>query len=103
MKLGVITGVKLSKGLAIEFRTLEKINADTYVQIEYEGVKKVFKVSEVEVSGGLLIGRAKESGYWAKKLSKNSELDIRSLIDLGVEKVVDEDEIKSIKESSQYC
>ena len=87
-------------GLVIEFETDTNITDNTVVELLYKDKRKPFNVREVEVVGNKLLGRAVECGYWAKKLEKQEGLDLRTLIDCGIEMVEDSDRLKKIREAS---
>lgn len=123
-KLGKISNVKFSnskemKGLVIEFETHEKINPETIVEIEYEDkTKYAFIIKEVEICNTIITkdvfgepdifdlkslrGRAVEIGYWARKLGRK-DIDIRTLLNLEIVVVEDEERKEEILEKSRYC
>lgn len=90
-------------GLVIEFITDEPVKDGQLVEIIFGGVMP-FTIREVEItSNKKLLCKATESGYWATKLSRKKDLDIRTLIDIDVELVTDADRIKKINEESCWC
>lgn len=90
-------------GLVIEFETEINITDKTVVELLYEGKRKPFNVREIEIAGNKLIGRAVECGYWATKLDRQDNLDLRTLIDCGVEMVEDSERLKQINTESCWC
>jgi hypothetical protein len=106
--LGKVKNVKNSterrlRGLIIEFETPETITGQTVVYLTYEKKLYPFNVYEVEIVGKNLLGRALECGYYAHKLGKDSELDLRTLIDCKVELVEDKQQLEDIREQSCWC
>lgn len=89
-------------GLVIEFETEETITDKTVVQLIYNDEIKPFNVREIEVSGDKLLGRAVECGYWAHKLEKQENLDLRTLIDCDIRMVKDEETLKNIRQASLW-
>ena len=90
-------------GLTIEFETSETITSSTVVYLVYEKKFSPFNVYEVEISGENLIGRCVEVGYYAHKLGRDKDLDLRNLIGCDVELVEDEKQLADIREQSCWC
>jgi len=90
-------------GLVIEFETETNITDKTVVELMYDGKRKPFNVREVEIAGNKLLGRAVECGYWAQKIGRQDDLDLRTLIDCGVEMVEDSERLKQINTESCWC
>jgi hypothetical protein len=90
-------------GLVIEFETETNITDRTVVELIYNGKRKPFNVREVEIADNKLLGRAVECGYWATKLDKQDDLDLRTLIGCGVEMVEDNERLKQINTESCWC
>lgn len=118
--VGTISDVELSKsqknkkgkrigfsGIIIEIETNDSLIDDSYIEIDVDGRKRPFVVDGITTKtnselNSILI-RAKETGYFANRLSHNKDFDIRSLLGLQVSLVTDVERIKKIKESSFYC
>ncbi len=90
-------------GLTIEFETDHTITDSTVIELLYNGERKPFNVREVEIAGNKLLGRAVECGYWAQKLDRKEDLDLRTLIDCEVELVDDAERLKQIRTESCWC
>lgn len=117
LELGVVKDAKILKatrdrrtkraigldGLVIEFETETNITDKTVIELIIDGEKKPFNVREVEVVGDKLLGRAVECGYWARKLGRDENLDLRTLIGCSVEVVVDDERLKQINTESCWC
>ena len=90
-------------GLVIEFETETNITDKTVIELIYDGKRKPFNVREVEIANNKLLGRAVECGYWATKIDRQDDLDLRTLIDCGVEMVEDSERLKQINTESRWC
>ena len=89
-------------GLYISFNCEEIVKQGDYVNITYMGTNHPFKITSVKVFGKSLEVRAKEAGYFARKLDRTLDFDLRQLIGLEVIPVVDEAEIAKIREESLW-
>lgn len=94
---------RVTGGLYITFNSKENVKLGDYINLLYAGLNKPFQVVGVKVVGDLLEVSAKEVGYWAHKLDRIPDLDLRSLIGLEVLPITDTDEIKEINEESCWC
>lgn len=94
-------------GLVVEFETSENLKDGDLVNINHNHSEKskwqTFQVREIEAKGDNLLIRATEIGYFATFLSREEDLDLRKLIGSNVELIVDEEHIKSTRESSYWC
>lgn len=90
-------------GLYITFNSKENVKQGDYMNLLYPEKSSPFKVVGVKVVGDLLEISAREAGYYAWKLEKLPNLDLRSLVGLEVLPITDENEIKKIKEQSCWC
>lgn len=90
-------------GLVIEFETNETITTSSVIYLRYDGKFKPFNVREVEIVGENLRGTCEEVGYYAHKLGRNTDLDLRSIIGCEVELVENPEYLKNIRESSLWC
>lgn len=107
--IGKITDVKIEEHDAfITFVTEESVQIGNNVifTMQVDEVNKSTQSLEIvgiEIEGNNLKCRAKEVGYWARKLNRRQNLDIRKLIGLDVKIVTDAKVIAGIRESSCWC
>lgn len=97
--------------VTFESNTLTVLNS--YFNVECEQLKKSypFKVTELRVAKSFEIVELKDTvmvtavqvGYYASDLSKQTDFDIRSIIDAKVEIISNIDIINKIKEESTWC
>tara|TARA_R110000772_G_scaffold99722_8_gene199664 strand:+ start:274 stop:600 length:327 start_codon:yes stop_codon:yes gene_type:complete len=105
----VTNAYKEDKQLFLEFKTNDVITDSDFVTIVFNGIsdffdgEKPFEVIKVRIKNGLLVGTCKEAGYWAEKISRRENLDLRELIGLPVTKVTDVEDINIIIENSLLC
>lgn len=109
-KIGKVTNAKILNegrcglnGVSIEFKTDTKINNQSVIQISFKDKLKPFNVKSVEIVDGMLLGNAIECGYWARKLDRDKDLDLRELIGCDVNLVTDDKTLKQIHEASCWC
>lgn len=95
------------KGLVIEFVTDTNIKADQVLQVQVDALAdkwKTFMIREVEiVEGNKLMGRATEYGYWAHKLERKEDLDLRTLVGCQVELVEEAKKLNQIHTEACWC
>lgn len=128
MKLGTVKNVKILKpsrdrrtgrmsglnGLVIEFETptnlkdgqvVEMIHSDKSLESMSNNRRptSTFKVKEIEVIGENLLCRAEEYGYWARKLDRDDDLDLRTIIGSDVELIEDTERLSQLRTESCWC
>lgn len=94
---------RVQGGIYITFLTNENINKNQYVKVVVNGKSYPFMVSDVVIEGKDLLVSAREVGYWAQKLDREENFDLRTLIDLDVELVTDSKKIEDIITQSCWC
>ncbi len=94
---------KIEGGLYITYTSIENATMDSKVELEFEGVKHYFSVTDISINGKDLNITAKEVGYWAKQFTSKPNFDIRTLIGSEVTKVEDPAKISKINEMSCWC
>ena len=85
-------------GLYITFNS-EDVKVGDYVGLRID-IKHPFKVISVKTSGDLLEACAVETGFFANKISRNPFFNPKQIIGYGLEPIVDENEIREIREES---
>ena len=98
----VVTVENQKQGVHIGFFSEENVVKDSYFKISILDKKYDFQVIGIKVEGLLLYITAKEVGYWASTLDKKGT-DLRTIMGCLVVAVTDEQEIKQIKENTNYC
>lgn len=102
----LITSIKkarISSGIYIEYTSKENVVKDSNIELEFEGVKHYFKVTDITINGEYLDIKAKEVGYWSSKFDNKPDFDLRNIIGLTVSKVEDPIIISKIYEMSCWC
>lgn len=89
-------------GLYIAFNSEANVKQGDYVNLTYMNRSYPFKIVGVKVTGDLLEVNAREVGYFARKLDRLPNMDLRQLIGLEIVPVVDEAEIAKIREESLW-
>ncbi len=111
-KIGVVTDAnivssdrraRVSGGLYITFETPNNMVKDNVISIVVDDKTKTFQVTSVSIKGENLLVEAKEYGYWANKLSRDKNLDLRRLINLEVFSITDEARLKELYTQSCWC
>jgi hypothetical protein len=97
-------GTRIGKIFNVEFLSNDITSLQDIFSIVYEEKTYYFQVVEIYVthSSGKFHVIANETGY-SNKFSKKGKFDIRKLIGLSIEKVIDEDKIKEVNKASCYC
>ncbi len=110
MSIGIIKKATLASadrgksGLTIIFNTAEKLTLNSYVKITYLEKERLFKVVTVEAEDALRVNAiAREAGYWATKLSEDSDFDLKDILGLGVVLITEPNEISEIQKRERYC
>ena len=94
---------RISAGLYIIFETPNNIKKGNYVNLILEGKSHAFEVTDISIKGENLEVSAKEIGYWAQKLDRQADFDLRSLMKLPITLITDEKRIKDIYTQSCWC
>jgi hypothetical protein len=94
---------KVRGGTYITFLSKDTIDKGTYVDIVVENKTHHFEVSSVEIKGDYLSIDAREVGYWARKIEKKDNFDLRTLLGIDVTVVTDEKEKQQIYTESCWC
>lgn len=114
-ELGKISRIKIMEkiGVTIEFKTYSNIKINSKLSIiinnDIDDKKEhYFEVIEITTQTqkqdqSYFIVVAKEVGYWANKLDRKNNFDIRSLIGLGICLINDKDKIAEINKESGWC
>jgi len=104
--IGHTTGVEIQKsGTIIEFVSNESISIKRKLSINHENEDHYFEVTSIETSieNRDLFIRAKEVGYWCNNFNNKSNFDIRDLLGLEVNIVINKDTLRKIEKESCYC
>jgi len=99
----IINAEIVRNGLIIEFETDSTIKNHNVVEILFNDRFKPFDTIEVKIKGRKLLVKGVECGYWATKISRKKDFDLRELIGYGVHLVTDKEELKRINEQSCWC
>lgn len=94
---------RIGAGLYITFEISGNISKGQYVNLIHEGKGHSFEVTDIVISGENLSVDAKEIGYWASKLDRQKDLDLRSLLKLPLTLITDDKRIKDIYTQSCWC
>lgn len=92
-------------GCLITFITTDIIGLDNILSITTPDEKKHY-FAPITVSAGdddEMAVIANETGYFAWKIERIKGFDLRTLVDLPVSIVTDEEELKKVREQSSWC
>ena len=95
--------VRISSGIYITFLSSENVTMNDFFLIKFQDKVYYFEAFNITIEYTDLKVEAKETGYWASKLDRTNDLDLRTLLNVEVVKIEDPEKIKQIKTSSQYC
>ena len=90
-------------GVYIDYTSVENVVKGSNIELDYEGVKHYFEITDISINGENLEVKAKEVGYWGKKFDNKSDFDLRKLIGLELSKVENAETISKIREMSCWC
>lgn len=102
----IITGdrrARISGGLYVTFITSENITKGSFFEVNVDDKWHSFQVTDISIQGKDLLVKGTEFGYWASKLDRNNDLDLRNLIGRDVAKITDEERIKRLYTQSCWC
>ena len=92
------------RGCTIEFNSTENIVLGSIVTLTHNERSHDFEVNKISINvDNSLAISANEVGYWGSKFDNKKDFDLRTIIGLDIEVIVDEEVIKKIRQSSQYC
>ena len=91
------------RGLHIEFISVDNLKEGDIVDLTLDGKNHHFEIRKVEILGDDLKITAKETGYWATKLDREQNFDLRTLIGLEITPVTNPDTIKDIRIQACWC
>ena len=94
---------RVSGGTYITFISNDAISKGAYVDIVVENKTHHFEVADVKIIGKYLSVDAREVGYWARKIEKKDNFDLRTLLGLEIVIVTDDKEKKQIYTESCWC
>lgn len=91
------------KGLFIKTSSRDNLICGDFLVIKANEKFYPFKIVSLFTFGEELEITAKEVGYFARQLGEKKDLNLRSLINLEISVVTDEQRIKEIREESSWC
>ena len=92
------------KGGVITFESKQPIFENSIVCIEFDGMSRYYRVAEIStINTESVEVCAVEYGYWGGYLSRQKDFDVRSILNLGVNLVLDKKIIDRLAESNGYC
>ena len=100
-----VSSVTLGKNCTIYFSSKLFFGLGSKLQIIYNDKVRYFEIKNISafVQQEVLAYEADEVGYFAGFLIKEKEFDPRSIIELEITKITDEEKIKSIEEAKRWC
>lgn len=90
-------------GVYVTFLTANNMAKGDTVEMEFEGNKHYFEVSDISISGENLDVSAREVGYWARQFDNKKDFDLRKLIGVSVTPVTDKETLQKVNEMSCWC
>lgn len=94
---------KLSGGLYVTFVTSENVTKGTLFEVNVDDKWHTFEATDISIQGKDLLVKGKEYGYWANKLDRDKDLDLRNLVDRDVALITDVERISKLHEEACWC
>lgn len=94
---------RISGGLYVTFRTSSNVVKDNLFEINVDDKWHTFKVTDIKIDGDDLLIQGHEYGYWAHKLDRKTDLDLRNLISRDVAIISDSERINKLREQACWC
>lgn len=92
------------KGCIITFITNDNVITGNNVSIKFENKTHYFEVSDIKITDdNKLLVEANEVGYWATKLGRKSDFDLRTLTNVDISLITDKALLSKINEMSCWC
>ena len=93
-----------SSGCIITFVTNDKVVVGDKFGVKLEERTHYFDAIEIGITPDKKFEvKSNEVGYWARKIENKKDFDLRSIIDLEVSPIKDEQTLKKIHEESCWC
>lgn len=102
---GIVTTGKInSNGSEIKFTTEDNVSIGSSFKMPVENRFHYYEATSVELGdNNNLIVTAKEVGYWARKLDRYPDFNLRNIVGLKVEQMTGIEELKKLREASCWC
>lgn len=99
---GTVTTVEIDDfGSKILFTSEDNVLIDSIFELQIENRFHYYQVRSIKIGeDNKLIASAKEVNYWASRLNRFPEFDLRTIIGLNVEQVTDETSLKNIRKTT---
>lgn len=111
-QIGVVSDAKIlsgdrragvSSGTYITLITEENVTKGQMLEIFLDKERHNFEVTDISITEGKLSIDAREVGYWARKIDRKKDFDLRSLLGVEVTVVTDAEKLKQINTESCWC
>jgi len=92
-------------GTIINIVTEENITINSKLSINYENKEHYFQIISIRVISdeNRIYLQAKEVGYWGSKFDRKKDFDLRNILGLEVNLIIDKDKLDKIDRESCYC
>lgn len=92
------------RGGVITFQTDKPVFSGDIFTLHFDGKDRYYKAEEIStIDKENVEVAATEYGYIGSRLSRQPKFDVRSLLDLELTQVTDEEKLKQIAKSSTLC
>lgn len=104
MKGIITTGKILQNGSEIKFTTNDNVSVGNKFKTTLGERNHYYESISIELGdNNNFVVQAKEVGYWARKLNKITNFDLRTIVGAEVEQITEESELKKLYEASCWC
>ena len=94
---------RITGGLYITFLTSQNVTKDDLFDVNVDDKWHSFKATDISIQGKDFLVKGREYGYWASKLDRKADLDLRNLLDRDVAMITDTERIKRLHEQACWC
>ena len=94
---------RISGGLYVTFVTSENVTKGSLFEVNVDDKWYTFQVTDISIQAKDLLVKGREYGYYAWKLDRDKDLDIRNLVDRDVAMITDDERIKKLHEQACWC
>ena len=94
---------RISGGLYVTFLTSQNVIKGDLFEVNVDDKWHSFKATDITIQGKDLLVKGKEYGYYASKLERKDDLDLRTLIDRDVLMITDDERKNRLHEQSCWC
>ena len=94
---------RISGGLYVTFVTSQNVIKGDLFEVNVDDKWHSFQVTDISIQGKDLLVKGREYGYYAWKLDRKEDLDLRNLVDRDVAMITDDERKKKLHEQACWC